>query len=120
MASTRNNNCPSDYCLQQKSYADGRNYLDYKYSQVGRAYNTSIPCLGIMPSHMPREAFSCNSVEIESSLLGINSTNLVNPQKPVTPQLITLPEVAFFQTIPTLMPEPLIIQSKQRPFPIPQ
>ena len=120
MASTRNNNCPSDYCLQQKSYADGRNYIDYKYSQAGRAYNTSIPCLGIMPSHMPREAFSCNSVEIESSLLGINSTNLVNPQTPIKPSLKQLPEKSFFERLPMYMPEPMVIEYKQRPFPIPK
>ena len=50
MASTRNNNMPSDYCLQQKSYMDTRNYNEYQYSQVGRAYNNAIPALGIMPS----------------------------------------------------------------------
>jgi hypothetical protein len=120
MASTRNNNCPSDYCLQQKSYADGRNYLDYKYSQAGRAYNTSIPCLGIMPSHMPREAFSCNSVEIESSLLGINSTNLVNPQKPIEPELKEMQFTSYFERLSTIMPEPMVIEKSQRPFPVPK
>ena len=87
MASTRNNNTPNDYCLQQRSYKDASKYNEYVNSQVGRAYNNALPCMGIMPSHMPREAFSKNSVEIESSLFGINSTNLVNPQQPVIPHL---------------------------------
>ena len=43
--------------------------------------------MGITPSHMPREAFSKNSVEIESSLFGINSTNLVNPQQPIVSRI---------------------------------
>jgi hypothetical protein len=120
MASTRNKNTKNDYCLQQGSYTSSRNYIDYKYSQVGRAYENAIPCVGIMPSHMPREAFSNNSVEIESALFGINSTNLVNPEKPVVPQLKQLPEKAFFDRLPMYMPEKLVIQTDQRPFPIPK
>lgn len=120
MASTRNNNTPSDYCLQQRSYKNARTYTDYEYSQVGRAYNNAMPCMGITPSHMPREAFSTNSVEIESALFGINSTNLVNPEKPVTPQLKTLPEVSYFERLPTYIPEPLVVEKDQRPFPIPK
>ena len=109
MASTRNNNTPGDYCQQQLAYRQTLDYELYKNGYQGRAYSNAIPCLGITPSHMPNTAF-----------FGINSTNLVNPQKPITPELIRLPEIAFFQTPPTIMPEPLIIQSKQRPFPIPQ
>jgi hypothetical protein len=120
MASTRNNNTPGDYCQQQLAYRQTLDYELYKNGYQGRAYSNAIPCLGITPSHMPNTAFSKNAVEIESALFGINSTNLVNPQKPITPELIRLPEISFFQTTPTIMPEPLIIQSKQRPFPIPQ
>ena len=120
MASTRNNNMPSDYCLQQKSYTDTQKYTGYEYSQVGRAYKNAMPCMGITPSHMPREAFSTNSVEIESSLFGINSTNLVNPQTPITPNLKTLPEISYFDRLPTYIPEPLVVEKAQRPFPIPK
>ena len=69
---------------------------------------------------MPREAFSKNSVQIESSLFGINSTNLVNPEKPILPKLIKLPEVSYFEKIQTFMPEPIVINNNQRPFPIPK
>ena len=31
MASTRNNNKPNDYCLQQRGYNESRNYLDYQF-----------------------------------------------------------------------------------------
>ena len=100
MASTRNNNTKGDYCLQQRSYAQARTYVDYTHSQVGSAYKNALPCLGSNPSHMPRSAFSKNSVCIESALFGINSTNLVNPQTPVDPKLKTLPEVSYFERIP--------------------
>jgi hypothetical protein len=120
MASTRNNNMPSDYCLQQRSYMDNRNYIEYKYSQQGRAYDNAIPCMGITPSHMPREAFSHNSVEIESSLFGINATNLVTPQKPVEPELKKLKEISYFERLSVLMPEAMVVQTDQRPFPVPK
>ena len=120
MASTRNKNMPNDYCLQQRSYMDARNYNQYAYSQFGRAYNNALPNMGVMPSRMPREAFSSNSVEIESALFGINSTNLVTPQKPVDPKLIKLPEIAYFDRLPMYMPENMVVQTDQRPFPIPK
>lgn len=116
MASTRNNNTPGDYCLQQRNNTDSFNYFKYKNSQSGCAYHNALPTMGIIPSHMPREAFSENSVEIESSLFGINSTNLVNQQEHIVPKLIRLPEVSYFERLPMFMPEPLVIQTKQRPF----
>lgn len=120
MASTRNNNCRGNYCLQQQSYRGGRDYLSYANSQYGHAYNPAIPCIGITPSHMPRDTLSSNPVEIESALFGINSTNLVNPQSPVVPQLKTVPEKTFFDRIPIIMPQPLIMEKHQRPFPVPE
>jgi len=120
MASTRNNNTKSDYCLQQRSYQSGRDYTEYKYSQYGHAYAPAIPCVGYMPSHMPRDTLSTNPIEIESVLFGINSTNLVTPQQPANPKLKTVPMKQFFQRTPLIMPKPLVIENSQRPFPIPQ
>lgn len=120
MSSTRNNNCRGDYCLQQKSYKHSADYNNFTNSQYGSAYKNAIPCVGITPSHMPRDVLSKNSVDIESSLFGINSTNLVNPQSPVVPNLVTLPEISYFNRLPVSMPKPLVIQNDQRPFPIPK
>ena len=117
MASTRNNNTPGDYYLQQKSYKNVFDYNQYKYSQFGKAYKNAIPCFGITPSHMPREVFSQNSVDIESALFGINASNLINPEKPVVPYLTQLPSISYFEKLPTFMPEPLIVEKNQRPFP---
>jgi len=68
---------------------------------------------------MPRELFSRNSIDIESALFGINSTNLVETQKPVVPQLTTLPEISFFGRMQMVMPDPLVVEKHQRPFPLP-
>lgn len=120
MASTRNKNTKSDYCLQQRSYQSSRNYINYNYSQYGHAYDPAIPCVGYMPSHMPRDTLSSNPVEIESALFGINSTNLVEAQEPIIPKLRTVPMKQYFQRVPLIMPKSLVIENNQRPFPVPQ
>ena len=120
MASTRNNNCRGDYCLQQKSYRYSRDYSSFQNSQYGHAYDPAIPCMGVTPSHMPRNTLSSNPVEIESALFGINSTNLVNPQAPIVPELKTIQEKAFFDRIPLIMPQSLVLETRQRPFPVPE
>ena len=119
MASTRNKNTTSDYCLEQKQNTHIFGYTEYNNSQYGNAYNNALPTVGITPSHMPRQAFSKNSVDIESALFGINSTNLVTPQAPVVPNLVQLPEVAYFERLPFILPNPLVVENNQRPFPIP-
>jgi hypothetical protein len=116
MASTRNNNTPGNYNLEQTKYYSTRNYETFVNSQYGMAYNPALPTFGINPTHMPRETFSANSVDVESALFGINSTNLVSPQKPVNPELKTIPTISFFERLPLLMPNPLVIENKQRPY----
>jgi hypothetical protein len=118
MASTRNINTPGNYNLEQRNFALAREYETFSNSQYGSAYRPAFPELGIIPSHMPRETFSRNPIETESFLFGINSTNLVTPQAEIKPDLKTIPVISFFERIPLCMPLPLVIENKQRPFPI--
>lgn len=118
MASTRNNNTYGDYCLQQESYANARQYVSYEHSSYGVAQQNAMPCLGITPSHMPRNTLSNNPVEIESALFGIGSVNLVKPKAPVKPELKKIPSISYFETTPLLMPKPLVVPKGQRPWPI--
>lgn len=120
MASTRNNNTKGNYCLQQKSFNNSMLYNSYVNSQWGSASNTAIPTLGITPSHMPWNTLSSNPVDIESSLFGINSTNLVENKLPVQPELKNVPMVAFFDIQSVIMPEKFVVQKDQRPFPLPE
>ena len=119
MTSTRNNNTQGDYSLQQKQYSLVRDWQSYKYSSRGCVDNPVIPCIGLMPSHLPHDTLSNNPIDIESSLFGINSNNLVAPQDPIEPQLKTIPMQSWFERIPLFMPVPMVVQNKQRPFPIP-
>jgi len=120
MTDTQSVNNPADYCLQQESYAKARSHVFYKHGPFGHAAHVAIPCIGITPSHMPRDTLSRNPVEIESALFGINSVNLVDPQPPVVPELHQVPEVPFFERMPMIMPKPLVIERGQRPFPVPE
>lgn len=120
MSSTRNKNTHCDYVMEQRNNRLTSDYWLYKNGSAGRATCDSIPNLGYMPSHMPRDAFSNNPVDIESKLFGISSCNLVNPQPEIQPQLKDICFKDFFHvTRETLIPEPLILETNQRPFAIP-
>jgi hypothetical protein len=119
MASTRNINTRLNYNLQQQHYRHSENYTLYPNSQYGEAYFTRLPGDGVNPGQLPRDQLSRNPVEIESFLFGINSTNLVNPEPPLTPELKRLEIANFFQKEKVLMPEPLTVEKHQRPFPCP-
>jgi hypothetical protein len=118
MTSTRNKNMPGEYKLEQRQFCLANEYELYKNSQYGNAYRNALPCLGFNPSHMPRQTFAYNAIDIESEMFGINSTNLVKPQAPVVAQPKSVPTIKFFNTLPLIMPLPLVIENKQRPYPI--
>ena len=119
MASTRNINTPGDYKQQQDVFSRNLDINLYKYGSNGMAYNPGLPNGGSAPpSKMWRDSLSSNPIEIESALFGINSTNLVNPQNPVKPNLINLPNVAYFDRMTCIVPKPLEIAKDQRPYPI--
>ena len=100
MASTQNINTPGNYFLEQKQYKESENYTLYPNSQYGAAYNTKMPGNGVNPGQIPWNQLSYNPVQIESFLLGINSTNLVNPQKPMVPEFKQLETANFFEKMP--------------------
>ena len=83
MACTRNKNTYCDYLLEQRNNKLIKNYNLYENGSNGKAYTECIPALGYMPSHLPRDMLSTNPVDIESSLLGINSCNLVQQQNTI-------------------------------------
>jgi hypothetical protein len=121
MASTRNINYSGNYCLEQKQFSDSARYTLYPHSQYGSAYTTMMPGDGACPGQIPWTSLSHNAVQIESFLFGINSTNLVEP-KPhtIVPELINHDSVNFFEKSKRIMiPQPLVLEKSQRPFPTP-
>ena len=94
----------------------------WKYKCISK--NSAFPGLGInmpmMTNGYNNGILSQNASDIESTLFGIGSTNLVKQQPPVKPRLKTIPMKQFFQRTPMIMPKPLVIEHNQRPFPIPE
>tara|TARA_Y100000591_G_scaffold331621_1_gene366077 strand:- start:7718 stop:8083 length:366 start_codon:yes stop_codon:yes gene_type:complete len=118
MACTRNKNTYCDYVLEQRNNKLIKDYNLFQNGSNGKAYTTGMPSLGYMPSHMPANVLSNNAVDIESRLFGINSCNLVNTQKPITPEINTIQFNDYFHMDKAvLIPEPLVIENNQRPFP---
>lgn len=120
MASTRNRNTPGNYCLEQREYKNSEQYTLYPNSQYGAAYNTRLPGNGLNPAQIPWNKLSYNAPDIESFLFGINSTNLVKPARCLRPELATLSSANIYENTPIYLPEPLVIEKNQRPYPIPQ
>ena len=119
MASTRNRNTPGNYCLEQRQYNQSENYTLYPNSQYGAAYNTRLPGNGLLPAQIPWNKLSYNAADTESFLFGINSTNLVNPAPCFVPEIKKLNSANIFEKTAVYMPEPLVIEKNQRPFPVP-
>jgi hypothetical protein len=119
MASTRNINTPGNYNLEQREYKQSENYTLYPNSQYGAAYNTRLPGNGLLPAQIPWNKLSYNAADTESFLFGINSTNLVNPAPCFKPEIANLQSTNIYDKGPTFIPEPLVIEKNQRPFPVP-
>ena len=119
MASTRNRNTPGNYCLEQKQFKQSENYTLYPHSQYGDACNTKLPGNGLLPAQIPWNKLSYNAADTESFLFGINSTNLVNPAPCFVPEIAKLQSANIYQTPHIYIPEPLVIEKNQRPYPIP-
>ena len=118
MTSTRNKNTPQDYNLERKKIFNAKEYIfseDYAISN-----KTNFPDFGLNMPPMPRDKLANNSVNIESSLFGIGSSNLETPKPPVVPEIIsnTFGESIVKKT-PLYVPEPFQFDSKQRPYFLP-
>jgi len=113
MASTRNKNSAENYASQQKRINHiNDNILDTNYTFNNQSF---LPDFGLNPAQMPRNSIAPNSVDIESSLRGIGSTNLINPTTPVPLQNIHMPTIRFFDKNDIIMPKDLAIEGNQRP-----
>ena len=113
MSSTRNKNMPNDFHMKQKEYTKKAEYTTYKHKRT--AYQNNLPCTGVNMGNMPNNVLSWNSTDIESSLYGIGSTNLVQKKGQVTPRIKYLDYLSFSDRMRTYLPEPLVIENCNRP-----
>lgn len=116
MASTRNKNTYSDYRIEQRSLEEEASW--YTSRQRKYAYQTRMPQTGIMVGQIPNDMLTRNAIDVESRLYGIGLSNLVEPAKPVIPEYIdeTYQEQVFYdRPTYTYIPEPLVVERRQRP-----
>jgi hypothetical protein len=112
MASTRNRNQRADYNLNKRQSVQHHDHmLDTTY-----ALNRSSVFmeLGSNPK-FSGEVLAKNSVDVESMLRGIRSTNLEGPSFYAKPKTNSLPHTAWFERGPVVMPEPFFHSYTQRP-----
>tara|TARA_B100001093_G_scaffold488342_1_gene525449 strand:+ start:1620 stop:1973 length:354 start_codon:yes stop_codon:yes gene_type:complete len=115
MASTRDINSKGNYCLEQKALERIRENLTFYNSPNGHAYNPSFPEL-YTTGRVGSDVLSCNNVDIESSLFGINSSNLVESKPKTVAQLKTLSMVSFFDKPEIIKSKNVYQDNNQRPF----
>jgi hypothetical protein len=118
MASTRSRNTTGDYRAEMNI---NNNNVDYRINNgysYGQPVRTFLPGDGLLPGRVASENLSFNSVDIETQLFGIGSTNLVTPKTNESPDIKSLQSLSIIDRIPIIIPEPLVIQQNQRPYPL--
>lgn len=119
MSSTRLKNAPNMYYREINKY--NKHYKNNTY--VGQVLHdkTYMPGLGMnypnFHSGINNSILSSNGADIESSLFGIGSTNLVQPLAPVTANINNMSSISFFDAKPetnNMIPEPIVIHNQER------
>jgi hypothetical protein len=113
MASTRNKNTPGNYSAEQESLLQQRQYNVFENYRF--PVETHLPGNGLLPARLPLQLDKQNA-DIESELLGIGSTNLVNPRmgSMLPPANRQIQSLNIIQKKQILLPDPLVISMDQR------
>ena len=119
MSSTRSRNTTGDYRAEQNTNNNNVDYLINKGYSYGQPLTTYLPGNGLLQGRVASENLSHNSVDIETQLFGIGSTNLVTPKSYQIQELKSLQSLSIIEKLPVILPEPLVIQSNQRPYLLP-
>ena len=114
--STQNRNSRHEYICEQQQNKGVFDYYTSKYYGVNN--NNYYFSMGSVPQ-TPREHLSHNSVDTESFLRNIGSTNLVQPK----PEFKNMDRSSarqdglFYDVKSIVMPDPLVVFKNQRPGP---
>ena len=93
MASASNKNTPETIAFSREHMVRAWHILSTLTPSMVMLFSDA--CAGDNTKPCSKHA-SNNPVAIESSLFGIGSTNLVDPQRPVKPELKHIPTVNYF------------------------
>ena len=116
MASTNMKNATGYYCEQHKRFNKISN--SQTDVRISKHNENCLPDLGIINGMMTtgynNHILSNNAADIESSLFGIGSTNLVEKKADVNPSINKLKYCKWFPRNNVFLPEPLVIEKSQR------
>jgi len=116
MASTNMKNSGGYYCEQQKRF--NRISNAQTNTNISKQEKICLPDLGIINGMMStgynNNALSNNTADIESILLGIGSTNLVESRSRVNASINKRSYCSWFPRNDVFLPAPLVIEKSQR------
>ena len=114
MASTRNINMRSDYNIEQYRFEKMRNYMIAPKNET--TIKVQYPVFGINYQSAPAMQLSNNSVDIESELYGIGSTNLIKPKDNVNKDMNFVGDVVFVDRLKTVRTDFPILKNERPMF----
>ena len=115
MASTTHKNSVENYKAEQKRFQRINDYDLYEGRSVNKL--TCLPGDGLLNAKYHPSLLTNNSIDIESQLLGIGATNLVNTKPIILPKITDLKTLSIYQKQNIVrLPELLEILPNQRPF----
>ena len=112
MSSTRNLNTMSNYEVEKNQNSMMEEYQ--LYNGFGVHERPALLVRGTNPA-MHRDQLSSNSVDVESMLRGIRSTNMEGPSFKVDPRLNSLNELSYFNPVPLIVPPSFQHSTTERP-----
>ena len=112
MASTRTKNTPGNYNLEQKAHMDRHSFIMDITKRTPD--QKTLPGNGLLQGKVASRDLAINYTDIESTLFGIGSTNLVQPLPHVTPEINSYPSLNIIDKIPMIIPSPVYVNTKQR------
>jgi hypothetical protein len=117
MASTSLKNLPGLYCRETSANRLNSDYLVFKNKKIPKT--SAMPDLGINVGNMAggytHNILSNNTADLESYLFGIGTSNLVKTFNKPNPKLNQLDNLKFFEKPGYNMPNPLVVENRQRP-----
>jgi len=109
MTSTRNKNTQGNFNLE---FNENKQYFHTVVSD-SRIYNENyLPGEGLLTGAYPINILANNQVDIESTIFGIGSTNLIEPKLNIVNfyDMRKLNSLNICQKMPLVMPNPLIVR----------
>lgn len=115
MTDTRKKSQKGDYVLEQAVNFGSIDYRVNSENNYGCPVNSYLPGNGLIGQSVSRVNLANNSCDIESMLRGTGSCNMVQSLAPVVPDIRKLKPLDLFDSQPTYIPEPMVVQKGQRP-----